>query len=81
MKVRELIAQLQTIDQELDVYKQKDDEGNGYSHVNGADADCHIDVSIVNQYDVEVLTKEDVRYMIEEYGGREDQYRQVVVIY
>lgn len=81
MKVRELIEQLEQLDPELDVFKQKDDEGNGYSAVNGADDDSFIDKSIVNAWEVEVLTKEDVGYMIEEYGGDEDQYRKVVVIY
>lgn len=40
MKVKELVAELQKIDQELEVILQKDSEGNGYSPLAGMDDSC-----------------------------------------
>lgn len=45
MKVKELISQLRTLDQEAEVLMQRDDEGNGYRTLNGVDEDecCTVD--------------------------------------
>jgi hypothetical protein len=40
MKVKELIAELETLDPNLDVILQKDSEGNGYSPCAGVDGDA-----------------------------------------
>jgi len=61
MNVRELIEELQKLDPELVVLKQKDDEGNGYSRVNGADDDCYVDNSEAGDYNIDdVMTLEDL---------------------
>lgn len=39
MKVKELISQLRTLDQEAEVLMQKDDEGNGYRTPRGVEED------------------------------------------
>lgn len=40
MKVKDLIELLQTMPEDADVILQKDAEGNGFSPLEGADADC-----------------------------------------
>jgi hypothetical protein len=40
MKVKELIAELQAMDPDMEVIVQKDSEGNGYSPLAGADPDA-----------------------------------------
>jgi hypothetical protein len=39
MKVKELIEQLNSLDPEMDIYIQKDSEGNGFEKLSGADPD------------------------------------------
>lgn len=55
MTVNELIAQLQKLDGELQVYKAKDAEGNGYDPVCAVDSDCHIRTSEIGSYYVDTL--------------------------
>jgi hypothetical protein len=40
MKVKDLIAELQKLDGELQCVMQKDSEGNGYGPLEGVDAGC-----------------------------------------
>lgn len=76
MKLIDLIESLQQLDPELEVLKQKDDEGNGYSRISGVDSDCFIE-----KLDF------DSRYGFEDvYNGKDsDEYLsepvQVVVIF
>ena len=79
MKVVDLIKELVKLDPEMLVMKQKDDEGNGYSLVRGADDDCY--TADPTSYEVEVLRKEDIADFVEEYGGEESDYQQVCVIF
>lgn len=40
MKVKELLEQLKTLDPDMELYLQIDQEGNGYEQVRGIDSDC-----------------------------------------
>lgn len=40
MKVKDLIAELQKLDGEMQCIMQKDSEGNGYGPLEGVDAEC-----------------------------------------
>lgn len=79
MKVRELIAELKLLDPELEVYKQRDDEGNGYSLVRGADDNCYS--NNLDSYDIEMYDKDDRDEYLEEWGGEDEEFKQVVVIW
>jgi len=79
MKVRELIEQLQKLDPELQVIKQKDDEGNGFSQIYGLDGDAYSPNP--DAYDAEVYASDDVDEMVEEYEEDRDSYKRVVVLY
>lgn len=76
MKVRELIAELQKLDPELMVIKQKDDEGNGYHKMYVVDDDAYIENDSFDQYYLEVLSTED----LEDYEYDPADYTQVCVI-
>lgn len=76
MKVRELIERLQAIDPELEVLKQRDDEGNGYTPVFGADDACFVEAdSLKRPWNLETVYLEEEK---EEYLGDPVQ---IVVIY
>jgi len=79
MNVGELIEQLQKLDPKLTVVLQKDDEGNGYRKANGADGDCYTED--LESYWMEVVSSSDRDELIEDFGGLEEDYTQVVVLY
>lgn len=81
LKVKELIAQLQQLDQEMLVYKSSDDEGNSYQGVRGADGDAHIDNSELSAYKIDsVYYTQDLEEMAED-GYDPPETTQVVVIF
>lgn len=80
MKVRELIAQLQKLDPELEVIKQKDDEGNDFHRLHTVDDDGYIEKAYLNDYHLEVLYKKDVEENIRDYDNELGDYVQVCVV-
>ena len=77
MRVRELIEQLSKFDPELIVYKQKDDEGNGYHALYAVDDDAFILTEDLTGYDPDVFREDDMEYL--EYE-REDCTQVLVVV-
>lgn len=79
MKVKELIEQLKKLDPELEVVKQKDDEGNGFHLLHTVDTDAYYETSNKSYY-LEIYYKEDVKDMIEDYDNTIDDFTQVCVL-
>ena len=50
MKVKELISELQALDQEAEVILQKDQEGNGYEEVRGAEIVWYIQEQLLDGF-------------------------------
>ena len=50
MKVKELIKELQKLDQEAEVLMQKDSEGNGYRNISGVEQDEAVELAY-EEYD------------------------------
>lgn len=79
MKVRELIAELQQLDPELEVVLSSDEEGNSYEFVRGADSDAYAYTEEIGDGYVETL------YAESEFEEDEDldksDFTQIVVIY
>lgn len=60
MKVRDLIAELQKLDPELLVIKQKDDEGNGFHKLYAVDDEAYIRTIDLDEYHLEVMAEDDI---------------------
>lgn len=76
MKVKDLVAHLLQLDQELDVYTAKDAEGNGYSQVYFEPTIMFTPTSTNKHYVEEVFDETD----IEDSGYDEDELSPIVVI-
>jgi hypothetical protein len=73
MKVKELIAELQTMDPEAELIVQKDAEGNGYSPLAGADHEA-IYIAETTWYG-EVYSTE---YSAEDMDMDEDEWQEIL---
>ena len=84
MKVKDLIALLKEYDENADVLLQKDDEGNGYRSLNGAEEDSYYSGG---SEDVFLSSYNSVDEMAQDFFDGEDIYefigqlQDVVVLY
>lgn len=78
MKIRDLIAQLDQHDPELEVVLSRDPEGNGFHRLNDLSRAFADPTDIQGGYEIEQLRwRED----LQEYGESESDYTEVVVLW
>ena len=73
LTVKQLIAQLGDMSPDTLVVLQKDSEGNGYRHANGADRDTFVKASDRGEYFLDVINEDD--------RDDDEDYIQVVTLY